>query len=262
MVFQFLAAADVNPMQALSQFKLRKNVSTGNNYIGITMSPSGSWHGWITSGSTITSPGFTDPTSEVVASSWTASDTSGYVTLIGSQYFLILNYKSNLNAGASGFHIEIPQRLYPQGDDPNPVTVMTYASTGIVTSTANSGYGGGFYMHNPPDGSTMLYYGFVRRWFGDDTNTAINQTNGRYNGSFFNTYQGKFLFSNIILGQPTIATQYQLARVALRRVRILPTILPQFERVGNNGEWLYMQNGVMWPWDNSLLPYNLLLGGN
>ena len=108
----------------------------------------------------------------------------------------------------------------------------------------------------------MQYFGVSRRFDGSDTTSLSNVTNGVTNGAFYNTYQNKFLFSDVLLSNPTVASHYQLGRVRLRRVRALPPIVPQFERVGNSGEWLHVANGVMWPWDNSILPYNLFLGGN
>lgn len=213
---------------------------------------------------------FADPTAEINATSngggWGigSMDNPAWVTLIGSTDFLISHFKTPALAGGSGFHIEIPQRLYPQGVDPNPIAAMNYGVYAPNHTDANGHhYGTGFRLHNPPDGSLMTYYSFARRVFGnaDGTNPIGNATNGRYNGAYFNTFLNKFLFMDIILGRPDIAGQYQLGRVRLRRVRVMPPIAPGYQRIGNNGEWIHIGNGVLWPWDNALLPHDLLLGG-
>lgn len=184
-----------------------------------------------------------------------------YVTFIGATDFLIMHHKGSSTA-AAGFHIEIPQRLYPQSVDPNPIAVMAWGSGGPNSTSANYYYAGGVAMHNPPDNSLMNYRGMSRRFFGtSETNAPSNGSNGRWNGAYFNQYNNKFLFMDVVLANASPG-QFQTARARLRRVRILPPIVPAFERVGNNGEWLYTHSGVMWPWDNALLPYNLFLGGN
>ena len=255
LVLQFSDAGNVNVGQANSQARLRRN-TTSFNGVGVTLSPSGSWG--VNSGSV----GFTDAVTEQVTSWFNGSDSPAYISLWGAGDFLIVHYKGQTTSQGSGVHIEIPQRLYPQGVDPNPICVSNYGFTVPVLGSATTHYGGGFYMHNPPDNTTMQYFGMARRFDGVDLSTLVGATNGPLNGAYYNTYQNKFLFSDIILANPNNSGQYQLARARLRRVRALPPIIPQFERVGNNGEWLHVVNGVMWPWDNAVLPYNLFLGGN
>ena len=256
LVIQLNDASAVNPGQATPQARLRKQ-TTPNTSVAVTVSPSGSWG--VHSGTV----GFTDGITEQTAN-WFfggAADTPAYVSLWAAGDFLIVHYKGQQSQG-SGLHVEVPQRLYPAATDPNPLAVMTYGSTTPALSTADFAYAGGFYMHNPPDNSTMQYHGNARRFDGIDTSTLAAATNGALNGAFYNTYQSKFLFSDIVLSNPLNIGQYQMGRVRLRRVRALPPIVPQFERVGNNGEWLHVVNGIMWPWDNTVLPYNLFLGGS
>ncbi len=255
LVLQLSDAGNVNPLQPSPHVRLRR--ATGPLQVGVTMSPSGSWG--LYSGSY----GFSDPTTELLPGGWFGGNESpAYVSVFAAGDFIIAHYKSTNDARSSGFHVEVPQRLYPQGTDPNPVTGMTWSSLVPSLLDASNHYGGGFYMHNPPDNTTLQYFGASRRFDGLDTSTLANATNGPVNGAYYNTYQNKFLFSDVVLQNPTVQSQYQLARVRLRRVRVLPPIVPQFERVGNSGEWLHVVNGVMWPWDNSILPYNLFLGGN
>lgn len=297
LVLQFNAAADVNPGQSLSQCRLRMLKGTpffpGGSTIGVgyTLSPSGTWHGdygydsgsyasgtisgsvyiptgAFTPGGNLQPPGFfSESISELVLAStsgWfnSAADNPAYVTLIGSQDFLISHYKSSAMSQASGFHVEVPQRTYPQGVDPNPLAVMGWGVNSVSTTSTTSHYAGGFWMHNPPDNSLINYAGMSRRFFGaTETNAPGFQTNGRYNGAFFNRYQSKFIFMDVALANSTTG-QHQMVRCRLRRVRILPPIIPQFERIGNLGEWIHVEAGAMWPWDNTLLPYNLFSGGN
>lgn len=243
--------------------------------VAAALSFSGTYHfsasGIFTPTGTLLPPGFhSESINEYIQGSgnssymWNAGVASpAYVTLIGATDFLITHYKYGASAGAAGFHIEIPQRLYPQAVDPNPIACMAYGFSGVSTTNSGYTYSAGMAMHNPPDNTLMNYRGFVRRFFGNsDQVTPTSFANGRYNGAFYNTYQNKFLFGDVVLGNVQTSGQYQMARARLRRVRVLPPIIPQFERVGNSGEWLHIQNGVMWPWDNSLLPYNLFLGGS
>lgn len=190
-----------------------------------------------------------------------ASSDDLYVTIIAAHDFLIVHGKPSSLQYPFGFHIEVPQRLYPMPLDPNPLAVMAWGHGGPYTTSLNSGYGQFVTMHNPPDNTLITYRGLTRRFFGtDDANSPANGTNGRFNGAYFNQFNNKFLFMDMILANAS-AGQYQLARVRMRRVRILPPIIPAFERIGNNGEWIHIGNGVLWPWDNSLLPYDLFLGG-
>ncbi len=276
LILQFNGADVVNPGSALCQAQIiPTNLSNAlPNYSGpvIVTSQSGSWGLNSSSAGSTSSWCFTDPSTQLFAdtsgngwlgSSRTADTTLTYITLAGAQDFLIAHFKNADLADGSGFHIEIPQRLYPQGDDPSPIAAMIWGNNHPDSATQNENYGGGFYLFNPPTDSTISYTGMARRYSGADgvTGGGNAATNGRLNGAYFNTFQNKFLFTDIVLAQPNIPGQYQMARVRLRRVRLVPPIIPQFQRVGNNGEWLHVINGVMWPWDNSLLPYNLLLGG-
>lgn len=185
-----------------------------------------------------------------------------YITLIGAHDFLLLHGKPTTTT-AFGFHLEVPQRLYPAPLDPNPLAVCGWGFGGpYANSQFFGGYAMGVAMHNPPDNTLISYRGLTRRFFGNsENNSPTNGSNGRFNGAYFNQFNNKFLFMDMILSNAT-AGQYQLARVRMRRVRILAPIIPAFERLGNNGEWIYLHNSIMWPWDNALLPYNLFLGGH
>ena len=263
LICQFSDAGNVNPGQANSQCALIYGAPApgygGGSGIYYMLSPSGSWG--LNSGSW----SFTDPVGPINqgggnAGYWQPSS-PGYISLWGAGDFFMCHSHCT-SQDSSGWHIEIPQRLYPQGDDPNPIAIIPFADYTITQTDSGNHYGGAIMMHNPPDNTLRAYYGFGRRFFGnDDTNHVGNQSNGRFNGTFFNTYQNKFVFTDAVTCLPNVGGQFQLARTRLRRVRFIAPIIPQFERVGNNGEWIHVANGILWPWDNTLLPYNLFLAG-
>jgi hypothetical protein len=277
LILQFNDAGNVNPGQANSQVALiygsppkqagslgvtnaqpTNGSGTGIYYV---LSPSGSWG--LNSGTY----SFTDGWALGYGAGggntgyWGIGGSSGYVSMWAAGDFFICHTQLG-GANSSGWHIEVPQRLYPQGDDPNPIVIIPWADYTPTQTDSGNHYGGGIFAHNPPNSSLFWYYGMGRRFFGDDTSTVGNQSNGRYNGAFLNTYQNKFVFTDAIAANPQVPGQYQLARCRLRRVRFIAPIIPQYERVGNSGEWLHVLNGIMWPWDNTLLSYNLFLGGN
>lgn len=269
LICQFSDAGNVNPGQANSQVALiwgnpplqSNGVSGFGNGIYYVLSPSGSWG--LNSGTYSFTDGF--------ALGYGAGGGNGsyqgllgagagYMSCWGAGDHFIAHF--HVNNPSSGFHIEIPQRLYPAGDDPNPLTIIPWALYAPTQTDSANHYGGGIYAHNPPNNTLFQYFGMGRRFFGDDTNTVGTQTNGRYNGAFFNTYQNKFLFTDAVAAQPQIGGQFQMARFRLRRARFIAPIIPQFQRIGNNGEWLHVLNGIMWPWDNTLLSYGLFQAGN
>ena len=211
-------------------------IPTGTFNPGGIFTPEGTFipTGSFTPSGNLLAPGFFDGTAEIIANTnsfgWSTIGPPVYITLIAATDFIICHYKAN-NWVGSGFHIEIPQRLYPQHLDPAPIMAMNYGGYTPTQTDDDQHYAGGFYMHNPPDGTTMRYNGYVRQFFGDDETYSIGQgVNGRQNGAYFNTYQNKFLFVDAILGRPDIPGQYQLARVRFRRARFIAPIIPQFER--------------------------------
>lgn len=271
LVLQFNGASEVNPGQSNSQVRLRMAVAPPPYLtwyawgIAFGMSPSGSW---FHSGSA-SFGGESIP--EVVAGSGNStymfdnslsSDSPSYITMMGAQDFLMCHVKRSGGPEGTGFHIEVPQRLYPRGVDPNPLMVMPFGLYAPTSTDAGYHYAGGCFMHNPPDNTLYTYVGMARRFVGtSETATLGTATNGRLNGAYFNTYLNKFLFSDVVLALGSTTGQYQMARTRLRRVRIIPEIIPSWQRVGNNGEWIHIRDGVLWPWDNTLLPYNLFVGG-
>lgn len=260
----------VNSGQIAPQVRTRIRTSVGSNVpnIGLTLSSSGSW-----TATSASSGNFSDGSAEVNADSsgtgWGTGTGTGYVTLIGAQDFLLCHSRGSWNtAGASGFHIEVPKRLYSQNCDPMPVVAMNFGQAGLTVTSTTQGYGGGLTMFHPPDGSTRKWRSMIRNPVGDYFNSAFFSSNspgllttGRSNEMFFNQYTNKFIMFDLVLGLPSVTFQYSALRVRLRRMRWTANIIPSHTRLGNRGEWLHVHNGVLWPWDNAVLPYNLFLGG-
>ncbi len=267
LVLNFNAAYLVNTGQVAPQCRTRIRTSVGSFTpgVGLTLSASGSWTAASGAGS------FTDGAAENQSSGqWFlggGGTTTGYITLIGAQDFLLCHYMGNQTAG-SGFHIEVPQRLYPQVNDPNPFVSMNFGSEGLTTTSTTVNYGGGMKAFNPPDGTTRAFRTLVRSLTGDYFNGQVyttsipnNVSNGRFNEMFFNIYRNKFIMFDMMCGLPSIALQFAALRFKLRRVRYVPPIIPTFQRFGDHGEWIHVSNGILWPWDNSVLPYNLFPAG-
>ena len=268
----------VNSGQVTPQCRTRIRTSVGSNVpqTGLTLSSSGSWTPASSSGF------FTDNSAEINANTnaagwFNGSAGTGCITLMGAQDFLMVHIKgtnwTNGSAGtASGFHLEVPQRLYPQNNDPNPIVAMNYGVFGLTITSTTDNYGGGFQAFHPPDGTTRKWRGMLRPMSGDywasmqyvaGTNTPSAVSNGRYNELYFNLFKNKFMMNDFMLGNDFgIGTGgYAAARMKLRRVRWTANIIPTFQRLGDHGEWIHVQNGILWPWDGSILPYNLFQSG-
>jgi len=70
--------------------------------------------------------------------------------------------------------------------------------------------------------------------------------------------QGKILYSDALMASISAAGQYSLARARLTNIAFTSNSLPSFHLIGDSGEFIHVGNGVLWPWDGSVLPYNLL----
>lgn len=253
LVLQFNGAGLINTGQLNSQCRLRCNTTN----VGVQVSPSGSW--------TPVSSSFTDPASETNANWHNNGTGTGFISLWGSQDYLSIHSRGSWNNAASWLHIEIPQRLYPQPLDPNVICYLNLAADSLTQDNYNS-----MITPHPPDATTRFYTMFVRIPTGDNFNitffpspyTLRTFQNGRWNNMFFNPFTNKFIFTDGVLGLPGVANQYCMSRLRVRRVRFTVPIVPQMQRLGNLGEWLFLNDGVMWPWDNTVLPYNLFQAGN
>jgi hypothetical protein len=191
------------------------------------------------------------------------------LTLIGDKTMLIAHIREQdvfqFNAHSS-FYFEIPTRLYPQNADLHPVAFLgETGNTGrLDTQQTTSSYGGGWIMRTHPSDSTTArsYRALVKAFRGDGTPDVFGRNLTDYKIGF-NTVEGTIPQSDVILCLPGITNQYSLARVKLRSVKFTGTHVPQFHRIGLNGEFLQITqfSGLCWPWDNTIHLSKILFYG-
>jgi hypothetical protein len=265
MTINLSGAVLVNSGQVTPQVKMALTTTTlTGDTMAISWSPSGSWNG----------SSFTDEV-PVTARQWTNAATLGIgnYSIIAADDFVLAHFVPRGTTGwdtvgnGSGFHVEVPQRLYPQNNDPNPVAGMIWGRTAINTTQTTENYGGGWWMHLPilPQGQFNLWTTLVRspvsdyfpgasnRQFGTAGNFGSFGT-GRHNMIFFNPFQSKFFVSDVLLANLGTFNQFSLGRVRLRRFKATSLIPPSYQRLGASGEWIHVSNGVIWPWDNAVIP--------
>ena len=270
MVLNLPAAPTVNAGQLVPQVKVTHHTqSAGPNIglegnIGIQVSPSGSWNS--------TTHLFSDASPEVTGT-WFNGTGAGVgaanYTLIGGGDFLIAEARSfapgpqgNFTAGA-GFHVEVPQRLYPQNVDPNPMAWLTWSNA--TPSQVAGTYYNGFTMFD--------HAGTVRQWTTLVRSPMGTKVRSDYTGNAYGTGQWQqfglpafrfalisldledmqYLTTDGILSQP-LAAQFSASRARLRRVRFTTADLKRGARLGDSPGWVHVSNGVLWPWDNSTQP--------
>lgn len=271
----------VNDKQVPAQIKFRlanKATSPANpRGIAILMSPSGSWNGsnftdGFTGGNgrqqgTLTNIGEIGPNSGNSFDWYSGgSGTTNTINLIGAQDFLISYMVGHAAAPGNGFHFEIPQRLYPYEYDPNPVCFNNMAAGLYMSNQNDAGYSA-FHSYTS-DNKPNVHFSSARHQMGDSFNTSIggtgtaitDYTNGIYNHVWFNVFTNKFSFTDVALGC-SVTDQNYLARMRLRRVRFIGPIIPTLQRLGDNGEWLHVNTGILWPWDNAVLPFSIFRKG-
>lgn len=281
----------VNPGQANSQVRLRLATFKGDTVprgIAFQFSPSGSFtagRGFIDSGSVGNVPqtpnipgniGEWGPYSNT-SSDW-ANGVAGTMTmnLWGDQSYFIMFAKGDFGGTGCGIHCEIPQRLYPASVDPNPIAA-TSLEDGMNTTlnVANNNYAFGWAMQQQ-DSGVRVHYACIKHQAGDAYNThaypglqgvpacsncLASMNNGFYNQMWFNPFTNKFNFSDAILGSNAIISQNYLARCRPRKVRFIAPIVPNMQKLGDNGEWIHVTSGVVLPWDNAILPTTIFHRG-
>ncbi len=240
--------------------------STGNNTFSLVGS---SGNGTGSSGTVTNSfandgySGITSYTTEA-GGSYTAGQSA--ITMIGDKTFLICHIKEQSifqdNLGLT-IHFEIPQRLYPQDADRHPVAMMVQTipgtGSGMSTSSTTLSYGGGFTMRSHSSDPTTIrkYRTLVKAIRGDGLPDVFGQNLSDYKIGY-NTVAGTVPISDALLCLPGTINQYSLARVRLRTVKFTGTQIPKHHRLGSNGEFIQLQNGICWPWDNTIQVLQLL----
>ncbi len=270
MVLNLPAAPTVNPGQLVAQVKVTHHTQTvgpsvgmeGN--IGIQVSPSGSWNA--------STQLFTDAATEVINTWFNGSGaTTGRAayTLIGAGDFLIAEARGHTPGpqgtftSGSGFHVEVPQRLYQQALDPNPVAWLAWqnATPNQVASTYYNGF------------SMLDRANVVRQWTTLVRSPMGTHVRSDYTGNAYGTGQWQqfalpaFRFATINLDienmeylttdgilSLSLASQFSAGRARLRRVRFTTADMRVGTRLGDTPGWVHVSNGVLWPWDGSILP--------
>ena len=271
-VLTLQAAPTVNAGQAQSQVQVFHRFPGGNEgAVGLVISPGGTWNGSAFSDGT--------PEQDIVFYNDTANDRGlSTYTLIGGQDFIIAETRGpNLQTGfsnGSGFHIEIPQRLYDSGSDPNPIAWVTWQNA--VPSQVAATYYNGFNMVCQ-DTVVRNWTTLVRSPMGD--RVRQDYTGGNYGTGQWQQFgipalrfadvafdrvgdiqqhNDQYMTTDGILSLTSVPGQFSYARARLRHVRFTVATLARGSRVGDpitdpNG-WVVVSNGVLWPWDDSIMP--------
>lgn len=258
----------INAGQANSQVKF--TIAGTQFNMQAQLSPGGTWNG----------SAFTDGTNTINPNYggviMVGNTTTGLfsMNLIGDKDFLIYHNQWQGATYHNWMHLEIPERLYPQSLDPNPITISlngNNSSDNIPFSTVqtNAGYGGGFVMKtHSSDGATAVrnHRTTVKALIGDGNTSNLTSPANTPNipGSALTDFRaganpitGQLLVSSGFLTLPAVTGQYALARVRLRRVRFANAFMRTFTRFQSNGDFILMSNGAALPWDKTILPYTL-----
>ena len=260
LVLELSGASLVNSGQIDPQFRIKFSENDPGDNIHLTFSSSGSWNG----------VDFGDDEFTVFDRDWTDNGTGlGHITIICADDFMITHMRGQWMDGGSGIHIEIPKRLYPQVNDPNPIVASNWGSNVLDTSDGDIAYGANaFRMHTPPTDSVDVWRPLVIPYQGvgyaSPTHGATRPaglTPGRYSTVAHNPVTDKFFVSDVILAMIDSSTIWSMGRVRMRRWRMTTDLTPDFSRLGENGEWIKLNDGILWPWDNAILPQPLLPDG-
>lgn len=264
MVMNMLGAPDVNAGADIAQVKIGYVIGS-QIALRLWLSPSGSW-----TGSTFTDGGeFAANTGN--SGEWTelGSSAPGVITLIGAKDFLILHGMGITAAGSNGwhtagagFHIEIPERLYPQEVDPNVITANIWGQ-GMASTSTTKGYSA-FYMPTRTDQQPRVHETLVKSptsdvWDSNGFNTTMLSVDADSRNIAYNSFTNQYFVSDALLSYVATTTDFCLSRVRLRRVRFVPQVLPRFHMIGSGSNaWIHIQDSIMWPWDGARLPYRLI----
>jgi hypothetical protein len=267
-----LGQPNINPGQAQGQFQiLLRGSSPIFGQFGVAASPNGSWNGttFVSAGGSSATMTERDTATTNSFNTGTAG-VPGFITLIADTDFFLGHVKSSNVCGnctsVSGwsFMVTTPLRLYTQAQDPNPIAVLLNANLLTAANTTDS-YSNSIGMVGF-DGTTRSQQVMTRNLVGDTFNNGVTATaaNNYTVGPNLSatlmaqTRTGQFLFGDGMLACTTTSGQYYTSRCKLRPVSFTSSALGQFQIVGNSGEFIHMGNGVLWPWDSSILPYPLL----
>lgn len=249
-------ASGVNVGQANSQFQmLLRGSSQPFGQFGMVGSPAGTWTGAAFTGTTLTER----TTASTTNFTGTSANVQGYVTLIADTDFFLGHIRtpnSNTTAGLY-FYVIVPQRLYTQAQDTNLLTMMVGGNNllcSVATDSHTSSFGMVFFNN-----STNTCQLMTRNFVGDGV-TGTSYTLGPNLSGLMATQArtGQVVYSNAIISNIAVAGSYALARAQMRIIAFTSNIYPSFHLLGNNGEFIHMGNGLLWPWDGAVMPNALL----
>ena len=277
MVLQFNDASTVNPGQANTQVRV---YASGTSYsdLHLVLSPSGSWNGSAFAGEPTYDVG---PETLTNGAGWGTADwwhgntagRTGYVSLVCGTGFLVCHVGGPWMTACSFFAVEVPKRLYPASNDPNPVCAANFGNLSYgVQATLGRGYAHRFFP-SPYDSTFRRWPVMVRSYTGSGFDSTVWGGSvetcdvGRWN-VFVNPRSSVFVSSDGVLTLPTVAGQaaatgqFSLARARLRSMRFCASGLPMGMRVSDEtGDWIHVAGGVMLPWDRSVLGSRPLFPG-
>lgn len=259
-------ASTVNTGQSSSQFQfLLRGSSPTFGAFGVIGSPNGSWNGSAFSGS-----GSNSTMSERLNAQGTnfnggVVNVNGSVTIIADTDFMFSHVRSSNSNGATGIYyvVTVPQRMYTQAQDPNLLAVLVggnVLANGTTTDSFSTSFGMvGF------DGTTRSHQLMTRNLVGDTANASVGTgyTVGvNLNSSLlYQKLSNQVLMSDALMSVASTAGQYSFARARIRPFKVTSASLPPYFLLGSNGEFIHLVNGIIMPWDGSILPYTLLASG-
>jgi len=261
-------APSINSGQAVSQFQfILRGSANAYGQLGIVGSPTNSWNGSGFSGTGSNTPISERTNANGLNYSGTAINVTGFVTMCADTDFLfghILSSNSNGSGTTKGFYFSVitPQRLYTQTQDPN-VLATWVGGNGLNSTTGNDSICNYFGMVGT-DGITRSSNLITRNLVGDTGNASVGTayTTGSSLSTYvaFQSQTGQMITSEPLMS--TVATgQFSLARARFRPFRLTSSSVPTNYLVGNKGEYIHLANGILMPWDGSILPYPILAGG-
>lgn len=242
---------------------LLRGVSATFGQFGILGSPNGSWTGATFTSATGPSATLTERgTATANTMNGGVSGVNGFITLIADNDFFLGHIRSSNSSYSGGYSFAIvtPFRLYTQAQDPNPLCVLVNFNN-LTTAATTDSYSNSIGMVGF-DGVTRSQQLMTRNLVGDTANASIGNsyTIGPSLSSILmaQTRTGQFLFGDALITSTSTAGQYYVGRAKLRPMSFTSAALTPFQIVGNSGEFIHMGNGLLWPWDSSVLPYSLL----
>jgi hypothetical protein len=254
--------ANVNSGQSISQFQFfLRGAANAFGLFGILGSPTATWNNI----SAFVSPGGASATitERTTATGNTFNGTTsgaiGVATLIADQDFFIGHIRSPNSNTTTGhyFNIITPTRLYSQAQDPNPMAILVGANN-LTTAVATDSLSTAFFMVGT-DGTTRANQLMTKNFAGDGVTGTAYTIGPNLSGILaIQNRLGQAIISDAIISTVATAGQYCLTRGRLRTIAFTSSVFPSFHLFGNNGEFIHVGNGILWPWDGSLLPYGLL----